>query len=481
MPDPKGRILLIDDDAAIRESLETLLSFEGYAIDSAPHAAAGLAALETRAYDLVLLDLMLPDRPGLDLLDDLRRRDRETPVLVLTAYGSVENAVDAIKRGATDFLTKPWNNDKLLIEIEETLSRRRLEIENLQLKRALKQRYNFSNIVGKSEIMTRVLELVGQVAQSRSTVLLHGESGTGKELMAKAIHANSPRADNAFVAVNSGSLPADLLESTLFGHLKGAFTSAIQTKKGYFEIAHQGTIFLDEISTISLETQAKLLRVIQEREFIPLGGVETTKVDVRIIAATNTDLRKLVEEGRFREDLYYRLNVIQIDLPPLRDRRDDIPVLVEHFFTKYCRENEKFLDADGRSRLHFSPEALRLLLDHAWGGNVRELENVVERGVVLAVDTTIPVDLLPDTVLAASGVPVRRRLPTFERPPEASLFDILDEFERRVIVEQLEKYNWSQTEAAESLRVPLSTLNQKIKRLNIEIKRKRDLAHATNH
>jgi DNA-binding NtrC family response regulator len=480
MAESKGRILVVDDEAEIRLSLETLLSLEGYEVDSGADGASGLAALDRKPYDLVLLDLMMPDRSGLDVLDDMRRRDREIPVLVITAYGSIENAVAAIKRGAADFITKPWNNDKLLLEIDKTISRRRLERENVHLKRALKQRYNFSNIIGKSEAMMKVLELVGQVAQSRSTVLLHGESGTGKELMANAIHANSPRVEKPFVAVNSGSLPTDLLESTLFGHLKGAFTSAIQSKKGYFEIADQGTIFLDEISTISLETQAKLLRVIQQKEFIPLGGLETIRVDVRIVAATNSDLRKLVEEGRFREDLYYRLNVIQVDLPPLRDRREDIPLLVEHFFTKYCRENEKFLDAEGRSRLRFTPEAMRLLMDYHWPGNVRELENVVERAVVLATDLGVPVDLLPDSLLSASGVQIRRRLPTFERPPEASLFDIMDEFERRVILEQLEKSNWSQTETAESFRIPLSTLNQKIKRLNIEIKRKRDVAHA-NH
>ena len=478
MPDNKGKILVIDDEAEIRESLETLLTFEGYQVDVAEDGTSGLAALEAKPYDLALLDLMMPDRSGLDVLKDLRQRDVETPVMVITAYGSVENAVAAIKLGANDFVTKPWNNDKLLIEIEQTISQRRLVRENTQLKRALKQRYNFSNIIGKSEIMMKVLELVGQVAQSRSTVLLHGESGTGKELMAKAIHANSPRAERAFVAVNSGSLPSELLESTLFGHLKGSFTSAVHSKKGYFEVADQGTIFLDEISSISLEMQAKLLRVIQEKEFVPVGGVETVKVDVRIVAATNTDLRKMVEEGRFREDLYYRLAVIQIDLPPLRERREDIPLLVEHFFTKYCRENKKYLDPEGQSKLRFAAEAMRMLMDHQWQGNVRELENAVERAVVLATDLTVPVDSLPDTILSASGVPIRRRLPTFTRPPEASLFDIVDDFEKRVIIEQLEKYNWSQTDTAESFRIPLSTLNQKIKRLNIEVKRKRDLASA---
>jgi DNA-binding NtrC family response regulator len=301
---------------------------------------------------------------------------------MITAYGSVEAAVKALKLGANDYFSKPWDNEKLLIEIDRMISKRRLERENTHLKRALKQRYSFPSIVAKSERMLRLLDMVAQVASSRSTVLITGETGTGKELIAHAIHNHSPRADHMFVPVNSGSLPPDLLESTLFGHVKGAFTSAIQTKKGYFEVANRGTIFFDEIGTIGPETQAKLLRVIQEKEFIPLGATESVRVDVRILAATNADLRKMVEEGRFREDLYYRLNVIPLVLPPLRERKEDIPPLVQHFFNKYCRENEKYLSPEGASLLTFQPEAMQLLMEYNWPGNVRELENLVERELI---------------------------------------------------------------------------------------------------
>jgi DNA-binding NtrC family response regulator len=467
----KGRILVIDDEADIRESLEALLSLEHYQVDLAGSAAEGLARFESTPYDLILLDLMMPDRSGMDVLSEIRERDRETPVVMITAYGSVEVAVNALKAGANDYFAKPWDNEKLLLEIDRMIGKHRLERENTQLKRALKQRYNFPNIVGKSERMLKILDLVSQVASSRSTVLITGETGTGKELIAKAIHANSPRAEHMFVAVNSGSLPPELLESTLFGHVKGAFTSAIASRKGYFEVANKGTIFFDEISTIGLETQAKLLRVIQEREFMPLGSTEVIRVDVRILAAANQDLRKLVEEGKFREDLYYRLNVINIALPPLRDRKEDIPLLVEHFFTKYCRENEKFLDASGNSKLRFEPDAMQILMDYNWPGNVRELENVVERAVVLATSPQVPADVLPEQLLHTGGLRIRRD-ETGSLPRDASLFEIVADFERRKIIEHLEAANWSQTEAAETLRIPLSTLNQKIKRLEIQIKKR---------
>jgi DNA-binding NtrC family response regulator len=473
----RGRILVVDDEPDIRESLFELLAGEGYRVDLAANATEGLKQAEAREYDLILLDVLLPDRSGMEVLRELRRRDRETPIALITAYGSIPLAVEAVKAGASDFFQKPWDNDKLLIEIERMISKRRLERENTQLKRALKQRYAFPNIVGKSERMLRVLDLVAQVAPSRSTVLITGETGTGKELIAKAIHANSPRADQVFIAVNSGSLPPELLESTLFGHVKGSFTGAIASRKGYFEIANHGTIFFDEIGTISLETQAKLLRVIQEKEFMPLGSGEVIRVDVRILAATNSDLYKLVQEGRFREDLYYRLNVINIALPPLRERREDIPLLIEHFFNKYCQENDKFLDSEGRSILRFDAEAMQILMDYSWPGNVRELENVVERAVVLATQPVVTADVLPDYLLQQAGMRIRRdaggRL-----PPDASLFEMVADYERRVIIEYLEKANWSQTQAAEMLRIPLSTLNQKIKRLQIEIPKHREATRA---
>ncbi|HLK22651.1 MAG TPA: sigma-54 dependent transcriptional regulator, partial [Bryobacteraceae bacterium] len=376
-----------------------------------------------------------------------------------------------LKAGANDYFSKPWDNEKLLIEIDRMIASSRLERENVQLKRALKQQYAFPNIIGKSDRMLRILDLVTQVAPSRATILITGETGTGKELIAKAIHANSARSNQLFVPVNSGSVPTDLMESALFGHIKGSFTSAFATQKGYFEIANRGTIFFDEIGTISPETQAKLLRVIQEREFMPVGSTETIKVDVRIIAATNADLKRLVEEGKFREDLYYRLNVINLVLPPLRERKEDIPRLVEFFFNKYSRDNEKFLDAERKSRLHFEPDAMQLLMDYGWPGNVRELENAIERSVVLASDATVPVDVLPDSILQAGGVRIRRD-ESGTLPSDASLFEIVADFERRKIIETLETVNWSQTEAAEKLSIPLSTLNQKIKRLNIDVRRK---------
>jgi DNA-binding NtrC family response regulator len=471
----KSRILVVDDEADIREGLEALLTMEGgYAVELAENGAEGLKKMSSRPYDLVLLDLMMPDRSGMDVLREVRDRDRETPIFMLTAYGTIERAVEALKLGANDFFAKPWENDKLLLDIGHAISRRRLEYENTHLKRALKQRYAFPNIVGKSERMLRLLDLVAQVAPTRSTVLITGETGTGKELIAKAIHTHSPRADNMFVPVNSGSLSPELLESTLFGHVRGAFTSAIANRKGCFEVADKGTIFFDEIGNISVETQVKLLRVIQEREFTAVGSTDPIRVDVRILAATNADLRKLVEDGRFREDLYYRLDVINIALPPLRERKEDIPQLVHHFFTKYCRENEKFLDAAGHSLLRFQPEAMQILMDHTWPGNVRELENVVERAVVLASEPGVPLDVLPEHLLQANGIRVRRS-EGGALPADASLFEIVADFERKTIMEKLEHCNWSQTETADALRVPLSTLNQKIKRLEIKIRRKSDV------
>jgi DNA-binding NtrC family response regulator len=470
----KGRILVVDDEADIRESLEALLTLDGrYSVDMAVNATEGLKKIETGSYDLVLLDLMMPDRSGMEVLEDVRQRDQETPIFMLTAYGSLEVAVEALKRGASDYFSKPWDNEKLLIEIDRMITKRRLEAENQHLKRALKQRYAFPNIVGKSDRMLRILDLVAQVAPSRATILITGETGTGKELIAKAIHAHSTRAEQPFIAVNSSSIPGELLESTLFGHVRGAFTGAIASRKGYFELAHRGTIFFDEIGTIPVETQAKLLRVIQDREFMPVGSGEMIKVDVRIVAATNADLKRAVDEGRFREDLYYRLNVINLMLPPLRDRKEDIPLLVDHFFTKYCRENEKFLDPNGNATLAFEPDATQILIDHSWPGNVRELENAIERAVVLAAGNPVPIHVLPDHLLTAGGVRIRRD-ESGHLPADASLFEIVADFERRKIIEALDLSNWSQTDAAENLHIPLSTLNQKIKRLNIDVRRRGD-------
>src|SRR5581483_1952685 len=459
-PAPAGSVLIIDDEAEIRESLRTLLELEGYSVEVAASGEEGLARVGQQAFDLVLLDLALPDSNGLDLLAELRAQNPVLAVIMITAYGTVENAVRAMQGGAANFIQKPWDNEKLLADVRAAVARHRAEEENVQLKRALKQRYNFENIVGKSESMLKIFDLVAQVAPSRSTVLLQGESGTGKELIAKAIHLNSPRKDRAFVPVNTGSMPPDLLESTLFGHVKGAFTSAIASKKGLFEVADRGTLFLDEIGSMSLDTQSKILRVLQDRKFMHLGGVQEIQVDVRIMAATNVDLKLLVREGRFREDLFYRLNVITIDLPPLRQRKEDIPLLVEHFLRKYSDENE-------RQTRQITTEALRALVSYSWPGNVRELENVIERAVVLSSTPEVGPALLPDHIVNRNG-----GLPLLDLRADASLFDIVEDCERRIITEMLEKCNWNQTETADRFRVPLSTLNQKIKRLNIEVKRK---------
>ena len=382
------RILIIDDEHAIRESLDTLLTLEGFAVDVAGDGAAGLDLLARNEYDLLLLDLALPGQTGIELLPRILEVQPGLPVIMITAFGTVGNVVDAIRAGAENFVQKPWDNEKLLADIRAAVGRHRAEEEVVQLKRTLKQRYNFENIVGKSEPMLRLFDLVAQVAPSRSTVLIQGESGTGKELIAKAIHANSPRRDRPFVPVNTGAVPSELLESTLFGHVKGAFTSAISAKKGLFEVANGGTLFLDEIGTMGIDMQAKILRVLQDRRFMHLGGTQEIQVDVRIIAATNVNLQDAVREGRFREDLFYRLNVISLELPPLRSRREDIPLLAAHFLKFYAEENS----TDHRS---LSPEAMRIIMDYEWPGNVRELENAMERGVVLSTSRIIGPELLP--------------------------------------------------------------------------------------
>jgi DNA-binding NtrC family response regulator len=455
-----AHILIIDDEAAIRESLDALLGMEGFHVTMAADGAAGLEQLAANEFDLLLLDLALPGESGIDLLPRILEMQRDLPVIMITAYGTVSNVVDAIRAGAENFVQKPWDNEKLLADIRAAIGRHRAEEELVQLTRALKQRYNFENIVGKSEPMLRLFDLVAQVAPSRSTVLIQGESGTGKELIAKALHANSPRRDKPFVPVNTGAVPSDLLESTLFGHVKGAFTSAVSSKKGLFEVANGGTLFLDEIATMGTDTQAKILRVLQDRRFMHLGGIQEIQVDVRIIAATNIDLRQAVRDGRFREDLFYRLNVITIDLPPLRSRREDIPLLANHFLEFYAKENEL-------SPRKLSADALRALVDYEWPGNVRELENSIERGVVLSSGPMIGSDLLPGHITGRSFQDA-----LLEHNPNASLFDILEDIERRIIIEKLERCNWNQTDAAEQFRIPLSTLNQKIKRLNIEIRKK---------
>jgi DNA-binding NtrC family response regulator len=454
------RLLIIDDEPSIRESLETLLTLEGFGVTLARDGSEGLEILSRDDFDLLLLDLALPGESGIDLLPRITAMHPNLPVIMITAFGTVGNVVDAVRAGAENFIQKPWDNEKLLADIRSAIARHKAEAEVIQLKRTLKQRYNFENIIGKSEPMLRLFDVVAQVAPSRSTVLIQGESGTGKELIAKAIHANSPRRDKTFVPVNTGAIPSDLLESSLFGHVKGAFTSAINAKKGLFEVANGGTLFLDEIGTMSMDMQAKILRVLQDRRFMHLGGTSEIQVDVRIVAATNVNLQQAVKDGRFREDLFYRLNVISLELPPLRQRREDVPLLAQHFLRFYAQEN-------GTEAPSLSPEALRVLMDYEWPGNVRELENAMERGVVLCTSRTITPDLLPSQL---TGTTYTAAL--LDHRPEASLFDVMEEIERRIIADRLERCHWNQTEAAEYFKIPLSTLNQKIKRLNVEIKKR---------
>lgn len=457
-----ARILIIDDEAGIRDSLETLLTFEGFTVEMAPEGQSGLEMLSSNEYDLLLLDLSMPGESGIDLLPRIKRMRPELPVIMITAYGTVGNVVDALRAGADNFVQKPWDNEKLLADIRTAIAKQRSLQEVTQLRRTLKQRYSFDNIVGKSDVMGKLLDTVAQVAPAKTTVLIQGESGTGKELIAKAIHTASPRHDKPFVAINTGAVPTDLLESTLFGHVKGSFTSAVATKKGLFEVADGGTLFLDEIGTMPLDTQAKVLRALQERRFLPVGGTTEIAVDVRIVAATNVNLQTAVKEGRFREDLFYRLSVINLDLPPLRQRREDIPLLAAHFLKRYSDEN-------GFELRTLAPDALRAMMDYEWPGNVRELENAMERGVVLSSTPTVTLEILPQqlsgTVYTAAALDTKA---------DSSLFDIMEEIERRIISDRLERCNWNQTEAAEFLKIPLSTLNQKIKRLNVEIKKRKD-------
>ncbi len=342
----------------MRDILETLLTREGYEVRLASSGEEGLELARALPFDAAIVDIMMPGLNGIATLDELRRIDEELDVIIITAFASVESAISAMKSGAFDYITKPFKNEEVLVVVRNALERRRLINENRNLRQNIQERYHkFANIIGKSPKMRQVFDLIIQAAPSRSTILIQGESGTGKELVARAIHTNSSRSERSFVTVNSGNLPPDLLESTLFGHVKGAFTGAVYPKKGMFDLADRGSIFFDEIGNVPLETQAKLLRVIQERDFMRLGGMETIKVDVRIIAATNVDLRQMMEEGRFREDLFYRLHVISIQLPPLRERKDDIPLLTQHFLRKYSDENKK-------GDLELTPEALDLLTEY---------------------------------------------------------------------------------------------------------------------
>lgn len=448
---------MIDDEEVIRDVISRLLEKNGYEVFSAEECDSGLRILHEKPIDLVLLDLMLPGKSGLECLQEIFDMAPDISVVMISAYASIENAVQATKMGAFDFVTKPFKNEELLNVIKNGLAIRSLSIENQALRKSFRDRYSFHSIIGKSEPMQKVFDLISNVGPSKSTCLITGESGTGKELVAKAIHNCSPRVEGPYVALNSGGIPSELIESELFGHVKGSFTGAVSNKKGLFEIVEGGTIFLDEISTIPLETQSKLLRVIQEREVRRVGGLVNIKVDARIIAATNTDLKAEVKQGRFREDLFYRLNVISVDLPPLRERKDDIPLLAEHFIALFCAQNDK-------SKYPLTQDALKLLIEWDWPGNVRELENAIERAVVLAPEGgPISPEYLPFELRRTGKA-------SFTVDPEgSSLKDLVLEFEKNLILTALKKCDWNQKKAAGMLRVNPTTLNEKLKRLDIAI------------
>jgi two-component system response regulator PilR (NtrC family) len=453
-------ILIIDDEEVLQDVLTSLLTREGYEVASARTGEEGLRMMNEETYDLVLLDLMLPGMSGQEVLKQARREHPDTVVVVITAFSSIEGAIAAMREGAFHYIPKPFKNEEVLLTVAKGLEQRRLTSENRTLRAQLEQRFGFENIVGKSKPMQEIFDLIRLAAPSKSNILILGDSGTGKELVAKAIHLQSRRSGGPFITVNSGSMPPDLLESNLFGHVKGAFTGAVTAKKGLFELADGGSIFFDEIGNIPLETQAKLLRVIQEKEFMRLGGTEILTSDSRIIAATNADLETAVAEEEFREDLYYRLNVITLSLPPLRARSEDIPLLARHFLERYSQENEKEID-------HITPEAMEVLLDHHWPGNVRELENVIERAVVLAREPEIGVALLPPSVRRERNG-IAPSMPTL--PADGtSLKEAVSEFERQMIVRALQANDGVQKHAAEMLKVKPTTLHEMMKRLNVTV------------
>lgn len=383
-------ILAIDDDEVIHSFLKLKLAPEGYDITSISSAQEAISLIRSQShFDVILSDLKMPEMSGLDLIEELKREGIDTPVILMTAHGSLESAIDAMRKGAFDYVLKPLNFIELKLSIEKALKLRKLERDNIVLRRELKQAWSESNIIGKSKEIRSVFEMIRRVAPTQANVLITGESGTGKELVARALHQQSSRANGPFIAINCSAIPSELLESELFGHVKGAFTGAHQNKKGLFEEAHEGTIFLDEIGDLELALQAKLLRVLQEKKIKPVGETKTKDINVRILAATHKDLRLAIKENRFREDLFYRLCVIPIEIPPLRQRKEDIPLLAEHFLKKHAA-------AHGLNVFSFTPEALSKLVNHVWEGNVRELENIVERSVILTNGERVSAEDLPE-------------------------------------------------------------------------------------
>ncbi|BEQ15374.1 sigma-54-dependent transcriptional regulator [Desulfoferula mesophila] len=445
------RILIVDDEKNYLVVLQALLADSGYEVVTAQGGNQALALAAEEEPDLVITDMRMPQMTGVELIQRLRANFNEIPIIVMTAYGTVENAVEAMKSGASDYISKPFENTELLLTVEKALKMRRLLTQNRLLKEELQ---GYGEIIGDSKVMRQVYALIDKVAATRATVLLTGESGTGKELIARAIHTRSPRAEEPFVAVNCMALTETLLESELFGHEKGAFTGAAGRRKGRFEMAHGGTLFLDEVGEMSPSLQVKLLRVLQERTFERVGGNQPISVDVRIVAATNRDLAQAVEEGHFREDLFYRLNVVRIEVPPLSQRREDLPVLVAHFVKKYAAEV-------GRSAPQVDRQAMELIYRHAWPGNVRELENAIERAVILAGDSITPADL-PLEIR-----PEERSAASTELPQNMSINDAVEDLERRMIVRALKEAGGVAAHAAEALGLTKSNLAYKLKKYEI--------------
>ena len=437
------KILVVDDEAPIRDVLQKGLSqMGGFLVDTAKNGQEAIEKVERETFDMVLTDLMMPEMDGMELLRIMKGTRPELPVIMMIAYGSIDNAVEAMKIGANDYITKPVDFKDLFMRISKVQQESLLIRENRLLRMEVRKKFEFSNLIGKSKKMQEVFSLIEKVAPSNSTVLIYGGSGTGKELVAKAIHYNSPRADHPFLPFNCGAIPETLVESELFGHTKGAFTGAIQAKKGLFEEANGGTLFLDEISTIPPSVQVKLLRVLQEKEVMKVGSTERTKIDVRLIAATNEDLEGLMKKGKFREDLFYRLHVFPIFLPDLKDRKEDIPLLAYHFLERYSKEAKKEIKG-------FSKEAMNLLLEYDWPGNVRELENAIERAVIMAdKDYLTPNDFPKDLV---QGVPALIKKGVKERK---SLEEIKDEYIQQILKET----NGNKRAAAEILKVNPRTL-----------------------
>ncbi|HEX9974580.1 MAG TPA: sigma-54 dependent transcriptional regulator [bacterium] len=446
-----NKILLIDDDENLNKIICYQLSHMGFNVTTAVKGEDGLNLFKRYSYDIVITDLQLPGMSGMDVLTSIRRLDKNVIILIITAYGTVENAIEASRLGADDYITKPFGKETLRFVLEKAIQMRKLQAENVQLRSELYQKYDFSNLIGKSAAMEDVLKLTGKVAESDATVLIQGESGTGKELIARAIHYNSTRKDKAFITVNCPSIPENLIESELFGHVRGAFTGAMKDRKGKFQLADQGTIFLDEIGDLKEDLQARLLRVLQEKEFERVGESVPVNVDVRVVAATNKKLESMVQEGRFREDLYYRLNVVAIIVPPLRERKEDIPFLVDHFLMKLGKRNSYSMTDD----------AMAILLEYDWPGNVRELENTIERAIVLSSEPVINAEVLQ---------PIARNIKPkliLENENLSMTNQTLEEIERHAIVSALNKTKRNQTKAAKILDIPRHVLIYRMKKLGI--------------